>query len=167
MFSHTDSRGKDVGDLEAAGEAAPVDLVRRQPGDILAVELHRPGGRGQAAADQVEQRRFSGPVRPDDCVAFACWHAQADATDDLGSTEILLQVDELDRGRAHFVCSAPCTCASASSHAAPTAGHVRRNRKKPPATQTAATAHDHAAAVSSVTWKIEIIVPSDALTLRW
>ncbi len=70
----------------------------------------RAGGRGQPAADQVEQGGFSGAVRPDDGVAFAGRHGQADAANDLGRAEILVQVDELDRRRGHFAFPAPCAC---------------------------------------------------------
>src|SRR5208282_1664362 len=166
IFPHREPR-KDVGDLKAAGQPAPVNQVRRQPGHVLAVELDRAGARGKAAADEVEQGRFSGAVRPDDGVALAGRHGQTDAANDRGSPEILVHVDELNRGRGHFALPAPWACANASCQAAPTTGQVMRNNQNPPAMSTAATAQGFALAASSATWKTEIVVPSVALTLRW
>ena len=54
-----------VRDLEGAQHAAREQLVRLQPGHILAVEQDVPGGRRKGAGDHVEQRRLAGAVRPD------------------------------------------------------------------------------------------------------
>src|SRR3546814_10794298 len=56
VLEHRHAR-KDVGDLEAAAEAATVDLVGLQPGDVLAVQRDAAGRDREAAGDEVEQRR--------------------------------------------------------------------------------------------------------------
>ena len=58
---------KDVGDLEAARQAAPVDLDRAgRPVTSSPLSRIVAGARREAAADQVEQRRLAGAVRADD-----------------------------------------------------------------------------------------------------
>src|SRR5262249_55817390 len=106
-------------------------------------------------------------VRPDDRVSFAGWHGETDAANDFRRAEILVHVDELDRGRGHFIFSAACAYTTALCQAMPTTGQVRRNRKNPPASRTTAAIHDIALVVSSVRRKREIVAPSDALTVRW
>src|SRR4029077_7329147 len=158
---------KDVGDLEAARQAAPVDLIRRQPGHALAVELDRAGGRSKPADDQVEQRGFPGAVRADDRVPLARRHGETDAANDPGRAETLVHVVEPDRGRSHSAFPAPCAATSALCQAASTIGQVRRNSRYPSTTSTAVPSHGHTLVVLSVRWKTEIAGPSEALTLRW
>ena len=52
--------------LECAREPEPRALVRRQADEIDAIEDDSAGVRLIKPAHQVEQRRFAGPVRPDD-----------------------------------------------------------------------------------------------------
>ena len=78
---------EDVGDLEAARQAEPVDLVRLQAVDALAVEQDLAAGRAEAAADEVEQGRLAGAVRADDRDALARRDREVGAADDLGLAE--------------------------------------------------------------------------------
>ena len=67
---------------KAAREAAAIDLVRRQTVDALAVETHFAGGRREASADQMKQRRLAGAVGSDDRVPLAGGDFERDAADD-------------------------------------------------------------------------------------
>src|SRR3546814_20692862 len=67
--------------LEGARDAEAGDPVRRQRGDIGAVE-HQPAlGRAVVAADQVEHRGLAGTVRPDDGEAIAFGNVKTDPVD--------------------------------------------------------------------------------------
>ncbi|EMA58782.1 membrane associated protein [Halorubrum distributum JCM 13561] len=57
--------GELPGDLERSDEPFPGDLIRLEPGDVLALEVHLAGGRLVDAGDTVERRRLPGAVRPD------------------------------------------------------------------------------------------------------
>jgi hypothetical protein len=81
--------GEHVGDLEAARQAAAVDLVGRQAGNHLAAQQHAARGRRHIAADQVEGGRFAGAVGADQRVAFALRHAQIDVANDFDFAKAL------------------------------------------------------------------------------
>jgi uncharacterized protein involved in propanediol utilization len=90
--------GEDVGDLEAARQAQPVDLERLLAVDAVAVQQHLPAAGREAAADEVEQRGLAGAVGADHGDALALVHLQAAAADDLRLAEALAQVLEFEGG---------------------------------------------------------------------
>ena len=51
--------------LKCAQQAFGKQFVGGQPGNVLAVEQHLPGGRRERAGDHIEQRGFTGAVRAD------------------------------------------------------------------------------------------------------
>ena len=118
--------GKDVGDLEAARQAAAIDLERREPGDRLPVQAHFARARPDAAADEVEQRRFAGAVRPDDRVPLALGDVERDAADDLHRAEALAKIEERKR-RAH-PSPRKCRRALTAPQASPTLGQSLKTR---------------------------------------
>ena len=67
-------------DLERAHDAAAHALVRREPGDVVAVEPDRAGGRLEHAGQQVDQRRLAGAVRADQRVARAASRRVSDTS---------------------------------------------------------------------------------------
>ena len=69
--------GEDVGALERACHAHAADLVRRDAGDVAALQAHLAGVGLQMPGDEVEERRFAGAVRADDGGDAALLHAQA------------------------------------------------------------------------------------------
>ena len=69
------------------------------PAISLAVEPDRAARGREAAADQVEQRRFAGAVGADDREPLAARDVERDAADDLGHAETLLDVAQLQRIR--------------------------------------------------------------------
>jgi len=75
--------------LDRARDAAPATLGRRQRGDVLAVEQDRALRRRQYACDQVEQRRFSGAVGPDQANDLAASHRNRDVAVGNESAEAL------------------------------------------------------------------------------
>src|SRR6185312_1482306 len=68
--------GEYLGDLEGARHSERHALVRRHQGDIAPVEFDGAGARRQKAADQIEERRFAGAVRPDDRAQLAFGDAE-------------------------------------------------------------------------------------------
>src|SRR4051812_37405560 len=73
---------KDVSDLKAARQTAAVDLLRRQPGDLFAVQQNTAGADREAAADQIVERRLAGAVGADDGMALALLDPEVDTIDD-------------------------------------------------------------------------------------
>src|SRR3989304_3267016 len=98
VLEHAEAR-EEVGHLEGAAEAPPVDLVGGQVGDVLALEPDAPARHRVLARDQVEQRGLAGAVRPDDRVAQPRGDLAVDAADDRGAPEGLVDVRELEGGR--------------------------------------------------------------------
>src|SRR6187402_2671300 len=88
VLPHAQAR-KDVGDLETAREAAPVDLLRPGPGNVPAVQADGPRAWPQSSADEVEQRGLAGTVRTDDRMPLAARNGKIDAADDLRAGEVL------------------------------------------------------------------------------
>ncbi len=128
---------EDVRHLEAARQTAPVDEMRRQRRDVLALQHDRAGGRLEQAAYETEQRRLAGAIGSDDRVPLALDHGKVDAADDLGRPEALLQALEFDLCAAHA--AAPSLVAR--PHALLTTGHVMRNRNPPPMRSASAMPH--------------------------
>ena len=55
--------------------------MRRQTGDVMAIERDATAGRRQRPGNGVEQRGLAGAVGADDGAALAARHGQADAID--------------------------------------------------------------------------------------
>ena len=87
--------GKNVGDLEAARQPHAVDLEGLFTRDVLTVEQDLALAGLEAAADEIEQRRFAGAVGSDDADALTCRDRHVDAADDFGPTKGLAQVLQL------------------------------------------------------------------------
>ena len=85
--------------LKGAGDAEPGDLVRRDLGDVAALEEQLARGRVVEPRDQVEDRRLAGAVGADDGEDLALLDAEAHAVDCLEAAE--LQRDAVDREEAH------------------------------------------------------------------
>jgi hypothetical protein len=67
----------------------PRHLVGAQAGDVAPVEQYPARGRGDGAADQVEERGLAGAVRPDDGVDRAACELDADVVDGRQAAEAL------------------------------------------------------------------------------
>src|SRR3984885_2945661 len=150
--------GKDIGDLKAARQAAPIDLERGKPGDRLAVQAHLARARPDAAAREVEERRFAGAVRPDDRVPFALINVERDAPDDLHRAEILAKIEERKR-RVH-PSPRKCSPALTAPHASPTLGQSLKTRTVPAANSATATIHGGGVEASTSKPKRRIADPS-------
>ena len=150
--------GKDVGDLKAARQAAPIDLERGEPGDRLAVQAHFARARPDAAADEVEQRRFAGAVRPDDRVPLALGDVERDAADDLHRAEALAKIEERKR-RVH-PSPRKCRRALTAPQASPTLGQSLKTRAVPTANSATATIQGGGVEASTSKPKRRIADPS-------
>src|SRR5262249_61929985 len=99
-----------------------------QPANVLTLEANRARGRRQASADQIEQRRLAGSIRADHGVALAERNREAHAPDDLGRTEILAQIVELDAGIHASLRRVRWISTWARCHASDMSGEARRTR---------------------------------------
>ena len=90
-------------DLVRAGQAEAGDPVRRDPGDVPAVEHDRAAVGPVVAADHVDQRRLARPVGPDEAQDLAGADLECHARQGLEAAERLLHVgaaEQRDGGRA-------------------------------------------------------------------
>ena len=62
-----------------------------QSRNIFAPEHHLSGGRGDAPADETDERRFAGAVRPDDGANLALIESEIDILDGMQSAEFTRQ----------------------------------------------------------------------------
>src|SRR4051812_24864397 len=92
---------KDVGNLETAAEPAPVDLIRAQPGDVLAFQFDASLAGREPGADEVEERRLARAVGADDRVPLALLDLEIDVLDDLRAPESLAHARQAQRRRGH------------------------------------------------------------------
>src|SRR5690606_39190278 len=136
ILDHRHARD-DVGDREAARQAAAIDLVGLEPGDVLAVKQNLSAGEREAARNQVEQRRLAGTVRPDDGVAFAPGHIQADATDDRRDAERLVDVPQCERAHYRPPSLAAAGWAAAWKDSASCGPHLRPSSRLPASSTSA------------------------------
>src|SRR5690606_10946273 len=104
---------------------------------FLAVEQNLPAGEREAAGDQVEQRRLAGAVRPDDGVAFAPGHIQADATDDRRDAERLVDVPQCERAHHRPPSLAAAGWAAAWKASASCGPHLRPSSRLPASSTSA------------------------------
>jgi hypothetical protein len=81
-----------VGDLEGSTEAKMGVAVRGHVGDVLAFEHDATAGRFQVPAEQVEERRLSGPVWPDDGVEAVFSNLDIDIVDGDKPSKLFAQV---------------------------------------------------------------------------
>ena len=92
--------GKDLGDLEGAGHAAPHPLVGSERSNVAALEPDRARGRREQAADQIEERRLAGAVRTDDRAQFARLDGQRHVVDGDQAAKALRCALDLKQGHA-------------------------------------------------------------------
>ena len=92
--------GEGPDELEGAGDAARAEPVRRQPGDVAALEPDAPAIGAQGARDQVEERGLAGAVRPHDAEQLAGLEREADVVDREDAAEALGQPLDLEEGHA-------------------------------------------------------------------
>ena len=83
--------GERLGDLERAPNAVTAPILPRQMRDVAALEDDSTVVGPIDAADQVEQGRLAGAVRPDDAQRFAVVQLHAQVVDDLHAAERLAQ----------------------------------------------------------------------------
>jgi hypothetical protein len=86
---------EDTRDLKRASHAAPAELVRRQPCNVLAHEVDLARVVGKVAAQEIEERGLAGAVRTDDRATVSCRHGQVHAIDGLHAAEMLLEPGDL------------------------------------------------------------------------
>src|SRR5439155_2510477 len=157
--------------LEAARQAAAVDLVGAQAVDALAAEQDLAAGGREAAADEVEQRGLAGAVRPDDGHPLAGRHREVGAADDLGLAEALAKVFQFDRVSTHPRASRRLISRSISSWITPHCARKWRratsNIAMPVTSTKAAPNQESTPCASSVTPKNWSLGPSAALICRW
>ncbi len=89
-------------DLERAAQPLVEDLMGRQVGNVLALEIDAPGIRRMKAGDHVEQRRFACAVGPDETGDCAPAHIQSAVIERPQTPEVLNQIahPEQDAGLA-------------------------------------------------------------------
>ena len=88
-------------DLEGAHQPALDPLLRRQRGDVGAVERDASGVRPQHPGHQIDQRRLAGAVRADQRVARAGRQCQFDVGGDDQRAEAFAQAAGGQRDLAH------------------------------------------------------------------
>jgi hypothetical protein len=86
---------ENIGDLEGTGQAAPVQPVRRGPGDILAFEEDVSLAGQVLPSYDVENSALPRPVRPNNGMPFSLLNAQIDPEEDFQTIEILIKVSQL------------------------------------------------------------------------
>src|SRR5690606_34962626 len=106
---------ENIGDLERAREAEPVDLVRRKAGNPRSPQSDLARSRREHAGDDVEQRRLAGAVRADEGVPLARRDRQVDVIHYPQFAEGLADTYELEHGFSCHCSSAPTSCGSGSS----------------------------------------------------
>src|SRR5262249_57827705 len=131
ILEHAHAR-EDAGDLEAAGEAAPIDLTRAEIVDREAIEEDAAARGREPAADQVEERGLAGAIGADDGVALARGNVKAYSANDLGQPEALAHVLELQgewlTGRAHEAYPSRSASSLSPSQTRPRARASRRSQ---------------------------------------
>src|SRR5258708_4096183 len=91
--------GEERDDLVGAREAAVHAVVGREPADLFAEQLDRPGVAREIAGEEIGERGLAGAVRPDDQPPFPGLNTQGNVGDRRQAAEGLLQV--LDTKRFH------------------------------------------------------------------
>ena len=105
VLAHADL-GERLGDLEGAHHAGGADAMRRQAGDVLAVEGDAAGIGRVEAGDGREQRRLARAVGPDQADDLALAHVERGLVDGLQAAERLGELAHLKHGAA-FVRNRP------------------------------------------------------------
>ena len=83
---------EDIGDLERAGQALPVQDVRRFSGYILSLEKNGPGRWFEFTADNIEQGCLSRSVGADDGMTFLLFDFEVNPGQDLQSRKVLVNI---------------------------------------------------------------------------
>ena len=133
--------GEHIGDLEAARQAAAIDLIGRQTGNHLSAKRDRSRRRPDVAADEIERCRFARTIGADERVPFALCHAQVQVADDRDIAEAFLDVPHFDGGRGHAWYPLSCAAVSASSQARASLRQVSRATTNPPTIRNRAMIH--------------------------
>src|ERR1019366_10084991 len=98
--------GERLRHLVAAPEPATAALVRAQACDVAPLVVHAAALASHVAADQVEERRLAGAVRPEDAERLALGHRKRDVVDDLERAVRL--ADRSQREQGHLIsCRGP------------------------------------------------------------
>ena len=98
IFKHGHA-GEDVGDLKGTADPLADDPVGRQPRNPFAVEEHFTCVRLQQPGHHIEQGRFSGPVRPDDCVNLTFSYREIYLPERPETSEVLRDAVELEKSQ--------------------------------------------------------------------
>src|SRR6185437_12244540 len=99
--------GENLGNLESPGHPERDALMRRQSGDVAAVEADGAGGRREKSADQVEEGGLAGAVRPDDRAQFALRHIERNLAHRDEIAEALGDVVDFEHVHALLRCRKP------------------------------------------------------------
>ena len=83
-------------DLEGAQKALVEQFMRRQAGDILAIQIDLAGAGCEQAVDDIKQRGLAGPVRADQAGNGAPRDLQAHAIDRVKAAETLMRLADGD-----------------------------------------------------------------------
>src|SRR5262249_4579802 len=90
----------DLQQLERSAHPEPVEVTWPHPRRLLSVDADFTVIRSQLAEDAVEQRRFAGPIRPDDAEDLAVANLERHPVDGGDAAEALAQIGDLEH-RAH------------------------------------------------------------------
>src|SRR3954447_19096846 len=120
-----------IGNLEAARQAAAIDLIGWQTGNHLSTELDRSRRRSDVAADEIEGCRFARTVGTNERVPFALCYAYVQVADDRHIAEAFLNVLQFYGGCCHAWYSFSCAAMSASSQACASLRQVSRATTNP------------------------------------
>jgi hypothetical protein len=132
ILEHGEAR-EDVRHLKRPAQAAAVDLVGPQVGDILALEPDASGAHRVLAGDEIEERGLPCPVGADEGLASTRFDAEAHAADDGRPPEGFVDVHQLDDRRHRRAPSAP---GRRSPREVPPAGWPPRRPRPPRAPRT-------------------------------
>src|SRR5205814_23301 len=101
IFEHAQV-GEGAHDLKRARDAQPTDLVWAQASQRTTFEGNAAVARPRHASDQVDQRRLTRAVRPDQSQDLARAYVEADVLDGHDAAEALCRVAHLQNWRRHI-----------------------------------------------------------------
>src|SRR3954454_1201019 len=101
IFSHR-GIGEDIVDLECATDPAAAKSMGRMIGDVCAFEEDAARLKSQAAAKEIEQRRFAGTVGTDDGLQFTSSHGETDGVNGFAAIERAGDIFNLKHRLRHY-----------------------------------------------------------------